>query len=158
MGTNSTRIPPFSGQNFMYCEPPNGNWVNSVSFSARYSGIPLTNCQFRKLRFRFALSSFCMSSLPRMAILTGPAAGINSFIARAEKSTQPSANIGCTTLEAPSNVAPPGASSPRPVRRRPSSCCSSRFLRASLSFSTSSSKSEAIEFKVNCESVFARLS
>ena len=63
--------------------------------------------------------------------LTIPSGGNNSLEDDAAKSTQASAIIGWTTLEAPSNVAPPGASFPKPVRRRPSSYCLSRCERDS---------------------------
>ena len=74
----------------------------------------------------------------------GPSGGIISFITRAAKSTQACVSIGCTTLLAPWNCAPPGASSPSPVRFSPSSYCSSRRFLASLSFSMSSDKLEPI--------------
>jgi hypothetical protein len=65
--------------------------------------------------------------------LAGPCGGRSSLMARDAKSMHASVIIGWTTFDAPLNCAPPGASSPRPVRRMPSSYCSSRFLRASLS-------------------------
>ena len=70
--------------------------------------------------------------------LTIPSGGNNSFDDEAAKSTQASAMTGCTTLDAPSNVAPPGASLPNPVRLSPSSYCLSRCLRDSLSTSIKS--------------------
>ena len=76
-----------------------------------------------------------------MSVLTNPSQGNNSLAAEAAKSTQASAITGCTTLEAPSNVAPPGASLPKPVRRKPSSYCLSRSVRASLSTSIKSKNS-----------------
>ena len=49
--------------------------------------------------------------------------------------------MGCTTRLAPSNCAPPGASSPSPVRCKPNSYCLSRFSLDSLSLDILSTKS-----------------
>ena len=120
------------------CEPPRGSWVSNCSISSRYSGICSVSCQLRNSTLRFAVSSLIRSALPLMFDFTRPSGGNNSLDDDAAKSTQASAMTGCTTLDAPSNVAPPGASLPKPVRRRPSSYCLSRCSRDCLSTSIKS--------------------
>ena len=93
-----------------------------------------------------------------MLDLTKPSGGSNSLAVDAAKSTQASAITGCTTLEAPSNVAPPGASFPSPVLRNPSSYCLSLCERDSLSTSIKSKYSVARACKVPSSSDSARFS
>ena len=135
IGTNRNvgRLRGVSQPSFRYCAPPSGSCVMSCSSSARTSGHCTVICQLSRLVLRLALSIFSADIGPLMLSLAGPPDGKISFMARAAKSTHASVMTGCTTFDAPSNCAPPGASSPSPVRRRPSSYCSSRFLRASLS-------------------------
>ena len=135
--------------NFMYWPPPNGNCVLSCSNSPLNSTICSVVCQFMNSALRVAFWILDLSRSPKILLLTGPLGGNTSFMKRAEKSTQASTSIGCTTLLAPVNWAPPGASSPKPVRRKPSSYCLSRFSRASLSLPIFSSKSLIAVFSIS---------
>ena len=140
IGTNSAqgRFLRSSYQSFRNCEPPSGNCVSICSCSSRNSSICSVSCQFMKSRLRSARFVSSSVTLPKMFVRTGPSGGNSSLMARDSKSIQASAITGCTTLLAPWNCAPPGASCPSPVRFRPSSYCLSRSFRASLSFSIKS--------------------
>ena len=146
-----------SKRHFKNCEPPRGNWVSSCSISSRYSGTCSDNCQLRKLTLRSAVSSLRRSASPFMFDLTMPSGGRSSFDDDAAKSTHASAIIGCTTFDAPLNVAPPGASLPKPVLRKPSSYCLSRCSRDSLSTSINSRYSTAKASKTSSGSSSAKL-
>ena len=141
-----------------YCAPPSGTCVRSCSSSERNSWLCTVSCQFISDVLRFAFWIFLMVTSPSIKSLAGPCGGRSSLMARDAKSMHASVIIGWTTFDAPLNCAPPGASSPRPVRRMPSSYCSSRFLRASLSRLISSRNFDASAFSSGSGIVSARLS